>query len=129
MRPQPLSPGHGAHADLWQRLNVCISRDPQRVCFAKVKGHATWRDVEMNRETHVNKVGNARADALAREGSDLHTAILPLVHSCLRRRRMTRDYHKILHDILIARDRALAALPTHITDPPVQVFRARVAMA
>ena len=84
----------------------------------KVKGHATWRDVNMERVTLFNKVGNAKADTLARE-----------VHKSARRRRLARDYHKIIHGILCERERALAALPPNLTETPASSVMRRLAFA
>ena len=117
----------GANSDLWQRLSASIAHNPTRIRVVKVKGHATWGDVSMGRISQFNKVGNSRADALAREGADMHAAVLPLEHSTLRRKRLAKDYHKILQDILVDRENAIAALPTHITDPPVRAIRRTLA--
>ena len=109
-------------------MSAIIARDPARIHVSKVKGHSTWLDVRAGRISEQDKIGNAQADRLAREGADSHASTLPLVHRALRRKRLARDYHKIMLDIVREREDALNALPEHITAPPVRVLRNRIAM-
>ena len=120
---------HGTNADLWQRMNALIAADPARIQIEKVKGHATWMDVSLGNISQQDKIGrNGEADRLAREGADAHASVMPLVNRALRRKRLARDYQQIRLDILSAREAALALLPEHITAPPMQLLRDRIAL-
>ena len=58
----------GPRAHVWNRL--LFSHDEVRA--VKVKGHATERDVEAGRTSHLCKRGNDLADTFAKKGADTH---------------------------------------------------------
>ena len=58
----------GPRAHVWNRL--LFSHD--EVKAVKVKGHATQRDVEAGRTSHLCKKGNDLADSFAKKGADTH---------------------------------------------------------
>ena len=62
----------GPRAHIWSRL--LGSNDEVRA--VKVKGHATLRDVEEVRTSHLFKRGNDYADIFAKKGADTHTSLL-----------------------------------------------------
>ena len=57
-----------ARAHVWNRLLV----SHEEVRAVKVKGHATERDVEAGRTSHLCKNGNELADTFAKKGADTH---------------------------------------------------------
>ena len=63
---------HSSHVDLWDRLRLALRTCRDRVIVTKVRGHATWSDVHMGRISLLDKIGNARADALAVQGASAH---------------------------------------------------------
>ena len=58
----------GPRAHVWNRL-LCSHDEVKAV---KVKGHATLRDVEDGRTSHLFKKGNDLADTFAKKGADTH---------------------------------------------------------
>ena len=58
----------GPRAHVWNRL--LVSQDEVRA--VKVKGHATQRDVEAGRTSHLRKRRNDFADTFAKKGADTH---------------------------------------------------------
>ena len=67
--PKPKALGaQGPRAHVWNRL--LFSHDEVRA--VKVKGHATERDVEAGRTSHLCKKGNDLADTFAKKEADTH---------------------------------------------------------
>eukprot|EP00973_Karenia_brevis_P040324 5570592-Karenia_brevis.AAC.1 len=61
------------NSDLWQKIYQLLqSRRANSVKFCKVKGHASWDEVEQGSVSHNDKIGNDMADALAVAGASLH---------------------------------------------------------
>ena len=118
----------GSNADLWQRVHQCLDQAPGRVLTTKVKGHATWRDVEAGRVMLQDKVGNAHADRLAGAGADMHHAMVELERAATERHNLAKHVQRIMVSILVDRAERLDMLPSHVVDPPPwQHFTRRVA--
>ena len=60
----------GSNLDLWLALAAVVAETPGRILVTKVKGHASWGDVELGVVNFLDKRGNAQADALARDGAE-----------------------------------------------------------
>ena len=118
----------GGNADLWQRVHQCLERAPGRVMTTKVKGHATWQDVESRRVLLEDKIGNAHADRLAGAGADMHRAMVELERAANDRREVARHAQGIMVSILVDRAEKLDMLPSRVVEPPpTQGFTRRVA--
>ena len=77
--PKPKALGaQGPRAHVWNRL--LVSHDEVRA--VKVKVHATERDVQAGRTSHLCKKGNDFADTFAMKGADTHTNVVKTVVAC-----------------------------------------------
>ena len=81
------------HGDLWTRLSDLLAADWGRVIFTHVKAHCTWDDVLQGRIAMIDKVGNARANSLACEGSEKRQALTPITDAAGKRKEFTEALH------------------------------------
>ena len=61
------------HRDLWKRIQDNLNTNNRPVEITKVKGHATFEDVDKGTLSRINMYGNHAADKLATDGAALVT--------------------------------------------------------
>ena len=88
------------HADLWDRLGVLLAQNWDRVIFSHVKAHCDWDVVYEGRMSMRDKIGNAMADRMAKEGSELHEGTLTLQRAAENRKDFMKTVHADMLSIL-----------------------------
>ena len=76
--------------------------------MSKVKGHATYKDVQRDNVSSRDKHGNDAADALATTAAKSHALPARVVQEVLYRKKVVRDVQLMMIDILAARSESLA---------------------
>ena len=100
----------GSNADLWFALAEIVRQDPGRIMVTKVKGHATWGDVDSGEVNFLDKRGNACADTLARQGADQHAMLPFILQRAHERKKQTKAIQGAMVDILTERGADLDAI-------------------
>ena len=104
------------HADLWKQLHDILQMRGDSVTVSKVKGHATFEDVQKGVVTSRDKHGNDGADSLANSAAESISLPPHMVHEIKHRRAVVRDMQYMMVEILNARMQQIARRSASIND-------------
>ena len=110
-----------SNPDLWTQLWGLVRNCLGKVIVVKVKGHATWGDVESGDVCYLDKRGNALPDQLARQGADMHPAMPHIMTRAAERKKMVCTIQRVFLNILRERGEDLSAIRDALPPMPRRI--------